>query len=79
MDIENKLSEALMRAAELDGVYPYPDEDTVCVQGNHMNDYILAYYLSQLIQDGDMEIKIRTDKIAYLRKLLKMEKENAEL
>lgn len=79
MDIENKLSEALMRVAELDGVYPYLDEDTVCVQGNHMNDYILVCYLSQLIQYGDMEIKIRPDKIAYLRKLLKMEKENAEL
>ena len=73
MDIEKKISEALMRVAELDGVYPYPDEDTVCVQGNHMNDYILVCYLSQLIQDGDMEIKIRPDKIAYLRKLLKME------
>ena len=73
MDIENKLSEALMRVAELDGVYPYPDEDTVCVQGNHMNDYALVCYLSQLLQSGDMEIKIRPDKIAYLRKLLKME------
>lgn len=73
MDIENKLSEALMRVAELDGVYPYPDEDSICIQGNHMNDYILVCYLSQLLQSGDMEIKIRPDKIAYLRKLLKME------
>lgn len=79
MDIENKLSEALMRVAELDGIYPYPDEDTVCVQGNHMNDYILVCYLSQLLQDGDMEIKIRPSKIPYLIKLLKVEKENAEL
>ena len=80
-EFEEKLSEALMRVAELDGVYPYPDEDTVCVQGNHMNDYILVCYLSQLIQDGDMEIKIRPEKIAYLRKLVKMEEEeeNAEL
>ena len=72
-EFEEKLSEALMRVAELDGVYPYPDEDSICIQGNHMNDYILVCYLSQLIQDGDMEIKIRPDKIAYLRKLLKME------
>lgn len=79
MDIEKKLSEALMRVAELDGIYPYPDEDTVCVQGNHMNDYILVCYLSQLLQDGDMEIKIRPSKIPYLIKLLKVEKENAEL
>lgn len=73
MDIEKKLSEAFMRVAELDGVYPYPDEDSICIQGNHMNDYILVCYLSQLLQSGDMEIKIRPDKIAYLRKLLKME------
>lgn len=73
MDIENKLSEALMRVAELDGVYPYPDEDSICIQGNHMNDYLVVGYLSQLLQSGDMEIKIRPGKIAYLRKLLKME------
>lgn len=72
-EFEEKLSEALMRVAELDGVYPYPDEDGVCIQGNHMNDYLIVGYLSQLLQSGDMEIKIRPDKIAYLRKLLKME------
>ena len=74
MDIENKISEALMRVAELDGVYPYPDEDSVCIQGNHMNDYLVVGYLSQLLQSGDMEIKIRPSKIPYLKKLLKMEK-----
>ena len=73
MDIENKISETLMRVAELDGVYPYPDEDSVCIQGNHMNDYLVVGYLSQLLQSGDMEIKIRPDKIPYLMKLLKME------
>lgn len=73
MDIERKLSEALMRVAELDGVYPYPDEDSVCIQGNHMNDYLVVGYLSQLLQSGDMEIKIRPSKIPYLMKLLKME------
>ena len=72
-EFEEKLSETLMRVAELDGVYPYPDEDSICIQGNHMNDYILVCYLSQLLQSGDMEIKIRPDKISYLRKLLKVE------
>ena len=76
MDIENKISETLMRVAELDGVYPYPDEDSVCIQGNHMNDYLVVGYLSQLLQSGDMEIKIRPDKIPYLMKLLKMEYED---
>ena len=72
-EFEEKLSEALMRVAELDGVCPYPDEDTVCIQGNHMNDYLVVGYLSQLLQSGDMEIKIRPSKIPYLMKILKME------
>ena len=71
MDIERKLSEALMRVAELDGIYPENEE--IGIRGKYVNDYLLVLYLAQLIQDGDMEIKIRPDKIAYLRKLLKME------
>lgn len=71
MDIENKLSEALMRVAELDGVYPENEE--IRIRGKYVNDYLLVFFLAQLLQSGDMEIKIRPDKIAYLRKLLKME------
>ena len=71
MDIEKKLSEALMRVAELDGIYPENEE--IGVRGKYVNDYLLVFYLAQLIQDGDMEIKIRPDKIAYLIKLLRME------
>ena len=71
MDIENKLSEALMRVAELDGIYPENEE--IGIRGKYVNDYLLVFYLAQLLQSGDMEIKIRPDKIAYLRKLLKME------
>lgn len=74
MDIEKKLSEALMRVSELSGIYPENEE--VGVRGKYVNDYLLVFYLAQLIQDGDMEIKIRPDKIAYLRKLLKMENED---
>ena len=71
MDVENKISEALMRVAELDGIYPENEE--IGIRGKYVNDYLAIFYLAQLIQDGDMEIKIRPDKIAYLRKLLKME------
>lgn len=73
-EFEYKLSETLMRVCELDGVYPYPDEDSVCVQAGHLNDYLVAGYLAQLIESGDMEIKIRPSKIPYLMKLLKVEK-----
>lgn len=71
MDIEKKISEALMRVAELDGIYPENEE--VGVRGKYVNDYLLVFYLSQLLQSGDMEIKIRPSKIPYLIKLLKME------
>ena len=77
MDIEKKLSEALMRVAELDGFYPENEE--IGIRGKYVNDYLLVFYLAQLLQSGDMEIKIRPSKIPYLIKLLKVEKENAEL
>lgn len=71
MDIEKKISEALMRVSELSGIYPENEE--IGIRGKYVNDYLMAFYLAQLLQSGDMEIKIRPDKIAYLRKLLKME------
>ena len=74
MDIEKKISEAFIRVAELDGIYPENEE--IGVREKYVNDYLLVFYLAQLIQDGDMEIKIRPDKIAYLRKLLKVKGEN---
>lgn len=73
-DFNKKLSESLMRVAELDGVYPENEE--IGIRGKYINDYLLAFYLAQLIQDGDMEIKIRPSKIPYLRKLLNMECED---
>ena len=76
MDIEKKLSEVLMRVAELDGVYTENEE--IGIRGKYVNDYLLVFFLAQLIQDGDVEIKIRPDKIAYLRKLLKMEDEEKD-
>ena len=71
MDIEKKISELLMRIAELRGIYPENEE--IGIRGKYVNDYLLVFYLAELIQDGDMEIKIRPSKIPYLRKLLRME------
>lgn len=71
MDIEKKISEALMRVAELYGIYPENEE--IGVRGKYVNDYLAVFYLAQLIQSGDMEIKIRPSKIPYLMKLLNME------
>ena len=71
MDIEKKISEALMRVAELYGIYPENEE--IGIRGKYVNDYLAVFYLSQLIESGDMEIKIRPSKIPYLMKILKME------
>ena len=71
MDIENKLSESLMRVAELDGIHPENEE--IGIRGEYVNDYLLVFFLAQLLQSGDMEIKIRPSKIPYLMKLLKVE------
>lgn len=73
-ELEQKLSESLMRIAELRGIYPENEE--IGIRGKYVNDYLAVFYLSQLIESGDMEIKIRPDKIAYLIKLLKMESED---
>ena len=70
-ELEQKLSESLMRIAELRGIYPENEE--IGIRGKYVNDYLAVFYLSQLIESGDMEIEIRPDKIAYLRKLLNME------
>ena len=71
MDIEKKISEAFIRVAELDGIYPENEE--IGVRGKYVNDYLLVFFLAQLLQSGDMEIKIRPSKIPYLMKLLKLE------
>ena len=73
-NFDDRLSEVLMRVAELEGIYPENEE--IGIRGKYVNDYLAIFYLAQLIQDGDMEIKIRPDKIAYMRKLLKMECED---
>ena len=73
-EFEEKLSEALIRVAELDGIYPENEE--IGVRGKYVNDYLLVFYLAQLIRSDDMEIKIRPSKIPYLRKLLNMECED---
>ena len=69
-EFEQKLSESLMRIAELRGIYPENEE--IGVRGKYVNDYLLVFYLAQLLQSGAMEIKISDDKWPYLKKLLKI-------
>ena len=48
----------------------------MAIRGGHMNDYLLVVYLGQLLERGEMEIKVCPDRIEYLLKLLKLDKEN---
>ena len=75
-EINKKLSEALMRAGCLEGVVSEHGEDDIAIRGGHLDDYLLIVYLGQLIERGEMEIKVSPSRIDYLLKLLKIGKEN---
>lgn len=75
-EINKKLSEALIRAGCLEGVVSERMEDEVAIRGGHLNDYLLVVYLGQLLERGEMEIKVTPSRMDYLLKLLKIGKEN---
>ena len=77
-EINKKLSETLIRAGCLEGVISEHGEDEIAIRGGHLNDYLLAVYLGQLLERGEMEIKVMPSRIDYLLKLLKIGKENAD-
>ena len=75
-EINKKLSEALLRAGTLEGVVSERGEDEIAVRGGHFDDYLLVTYLGQLLERGELEIKVSPSRIDYLLKLLKIGKEN---
>ena len=75
-EINKKLSEALMRAGCLEGLVSDHGEDEIAIRGGHLNDYLLVVYLGQLLERGELEIKVSPSRIDYLLKLLKIGKEN---
>lgn len=75
-EINKKLSESLLRAGTLEGVTSEHGEDEIAIRGGHLNDYLLVVYLGQLLERGEMEIKVTPSRIDYLLKLLKIGKEN---
>lgn len=72
-DINKKLSEALLRVGSLEGVVSEHMEDEIAIRGGHLNDYLLVTYLGQLLECGELEIKVAPYRIAYLLKLLHLE------
>lgn len=77
-EINKKLSEALLRAGTLEGVVSERGEDEIAVRGGHFDDYLLVTYLGQLLERGEMEIKVSPSRMNYLLKLLKIDKEMLE-
>lgn len=75
-EINKNLSEALIRAGCLEGVVSEHGEDEIAIRGGHLNDYLLVVYLGQLLERGEMEIKVAPSRVDYLLKLLKIGKEN---
>jgi hypothetical protein len=75
-EINKNLSETLIRAGCLEGVVSEHGEDEIAIRGGHLNDYLLVLYLGQLLERGEMEIKVTPSRIDYLLKLLKIGKEN---
>ena len=77
-EINKKLSEALLRAGTLEGVVSEHGEDEIAVRGGHFDDYLLVTYLGQLLERGEMEIKVTPSRMNYMLKLLKIDKEMLE-
>lgn len=72
-NIEKELANAFVRISDLDGIVVIDDE--IGIRAGHFNDYLLAGYLAQLIERDEIEIKIKPERIPYLRKLLHCEVE----
>lgn len=77
-EINKKLSETLIRAGCLEGIIAEHGEDEIAVRCGHFDDYLLVAYLGQLLERGEMEIKVSPSRMNYLLKLLKIDKEMLE-
>lgn len=67
-EITKGLADAFFRISELNGIVSIDGE--IGIQAGHFDDYLLAFYLAQLIERDEIEIKIKPDRISYLLKLL---------
>lgn len=68
------LSQALLRVGCLEGVVSEHEQDDIAIKGGHFDDYLLVTYLGQLLESGEMEVKISPSRLNYMRKLLHIKK-----
>lgn len=71
----DKLSKALKRVGQLEGVSPVRGEDDLAIKGGHFDDYLLVYYLGQLVERGEIDLLIKDDRKEYFNKLLHVDSE----
>ena len=69
-----KLAQALKRVGFHKGL-EFDEEYGFMTNGKSTNDYLVVLYLAQLLENGQMEIKINPSKIEYLFKLLYLREE----
>lgn len=69
VNFNEALAVALNRAGRLKGVR-YEEDCGIVVGGKSMDDYLVVLYLSQLLENGQAEIKIAPSKCDYMFKLL---------
>lgn len=79
-EFNEKLAEALGSVGDLEGVCSLSKfeecrlEDDLVIDGGHMDNYLMAGHLAQLVKDGHVELKINPDKTDYLLRLLHLKK-----
>lgn len=79
-EFNEKLAEALRSVCDLEGVSSLSKfeecglEDDLVIDGGHMDNYLVAGHLAQLIENGYIELKINPDKTDYLLRLLHLKK-----
>jgi len=72
-NFNNLLSQALLQVGCLEGVVSEDEEDDIAIRGGHLDDYLLVTYLGQLLERGEMEVKISPIRFDYICKLLHIE------
>ena len=73
-EFNKTLAQALKRVGFHKGL-EFDYEYGFMTNGKSTNDYLVVLYLAQLLENGQMEIKITPGKIEYLFKLLHLREE----
>lgn len=74
--MNQSMANALKRVSCLEGVSAVhnPDDD-LAILGGRFDDYLLVGYLGELLERGELTFEVNpSERMGYIKKLLKMEK-----